>query len=459
MQIRAKLTIRYFLVSAMLLSGALFLIYFSFKRQLENQFYVALKTNAMMTFTLMERSNPDFDKEPLEIYNKGSRLTIKDDVLIFNDRNQLLFSFSGEKPIDDNILEKIKKVKELKFPIGNFEGIGVLHKASSGKEFIIISKGDFMSDELDSLKIILTWTFIVFLVLSVIAGYYSARKALSPINELMNELDSIQPGDLTTRLTSSDNKDEITRLTEAFNSLLDRIEEAFNIQKGFISFISHEIRNPLGAMISRLEVSKMKERTVNEYKENLDSLLTDARELEQTGTQLMQLARITSNNDKIMYLPVRVDEIIWDVCSVLRKNNPHYKIEFQSSELPNNPDELIVKANEVLLKTALTNLIDNACKYSRDNHARIRINVVNQHKLSIDIIDNADVINEDDKKQIFKPFYRANSLKKIPGTGIGLSLVALIMKVHKFSLNISQNSGEGNVFTLNFFEESKVSEL
>lgn len=459
MQIKSKLTLQYIAIFSLLLVTAMSIIYISFRDELENQFYIALRTKALMTFTMMEKTNPDFDRQPFKTSSKPSEFSVKDNIMIYTQSGDLLFSFSPENEVTPGIINKVLQMGEYKFPIDEYKAIGIKYKSTLGKDYVIIAKGQFMSEELVSLKSILFWTFLIVLLISAFVGYYFADRALLPINKVMNELDSFSSDDLSSRLTPGRNKDEIARLTNNFNGLLARIEESFNIQKGFLSFISHEVRNPLAAINSRIEVYRMKDRSVEEYKSCLDSILKDARELEQMSAQLMQLTRITAGSDKVMFAPVRIDEMVWDVQNSIRNVSEEYRLIIDVNQLPANENQLKIIGNETLLKTAISNLVENACKYSPDHTARIRIYFNNDHSPALDIIDNAQVIPDEERDLIFKPFYRSAAHSKIKGSGIGLSLVALIMNIHKFSLNITPNSVSGNVFTLKFYPDGQLPSL
>jgi len=139
----------------------------------------------------------------------------------------------------------------------------------------------------------------------------------------------------------------------------------------------------------------------------------------------------------------------------IRNVSEEYRLIIDVNQLPANENQLKIIGNETLLKTAISNLVENACKYSPDHTARIRIYFNNDHSPALDIIDNAQVIPDEERDLIFKPFYRSAAHSKIKGSGIGLSLVALIMNIHKFSLNITPNSVSGNVFTLKFYPDGQ----
>jgi signal transduction histidine kinase len=231
-----------------------------------------------------------------------------------------------------------------------------------------------MSEELASLRNIMIYTSFLFLLIIAVSGYYFSGQALAPINTTIRNLKEIFPNDLSRRLNiNQKNKDEISRLNMTFNELLDRIEDSFNTQKGFLSNISHEIRNPLASIISTIQVKLTKEGTEDEYRQCLNSVLDDAREMEHTTLQLMELARLTDTGSKISFSSLRLDEMIWQAKASVRKNNPEYNFKFDTTAFPEDSDALIINGNETLIKIALYNLLENACKFSPDHTASVKV--------------------------------------------------------------------------------------
>ena len=121
--------------------------------------------------------------------------------------------------------------------------------------------------------------------------------------------------------------------------------------------------------------------------------------------------------------------------------------------MPEDHENLVIHANESLLKTAFLNLLENACKFSPDHAAIVRIYNVSTQSLGIEIMDTAKVIDAEELQQIFKPFYRSNNTKNIKGYGIGLSLVATILKIHEAPLQVKNQPVKGNIFSIQFTKE------
>ncbi len=453
MQIRTKLTLTFFIISFVLLISTLLFIYYSFRNYIYTEFYDTLRSKALMTVMMVEKSNPDIAFENDQPSSETS-LSETENIIIYDLSFRKLFSINNNLNIENYILNNIVNIKELKFNLGKVNAIGIKHTTSGGRDIIIVATDKLMSEELASLRNIMIFTFSLFLLIFAISGYYYSSQALSPINTTIKNLKNIFPHDLSKRLhIDQNNHDEISRLNTAFNKLLDRIEDSFNTQKGFLSNISHEIRNPLASIISTIEVKLSKERKEDEYRQCLSSVLDDAREMEHTTVQLMELARLTDTSSKISFSPLRLDEMIWQTKASVKKNNPEYTFKFDTTQFPEDSDALIINGNETLIKIALFNLLENACKFSPDHTASVKIFTDHSKKIYVQIKDSAPVIDDHEKESIFKPFYRRKISSNVKGTGIGLTLVAGILKVHQTNLEITNNDNSGNLFTLCFPEK------
>lgn len=151
--------------------------------------------------------------------------------------------------------------------------------------------------------------------------------------------------------------------------------------------------------------------------------------------------------------PVRLDEIVWQSKAQVKKNNAGYSFSLDADDFPGDAALFEIIANEALLKTAFTNLMENACKFSPDHKASLKLYMTQNNEAAVGIGDTAPIINQKEVENIFKPFYRSTSTNKINGSGIGLSLVASILKIHNARLTITE-SDKGNIFTVYFKHDS-----
>ena len=316
--------------------------------------------------------------------------------------------------------------------------------------FIILEETLFPQDGYDMLRILnirllLLWLFS-FAVLFLI-GYYMAKSALKPVSHIIRQVESITASNLSKRVMVASSHDEISELATTFNHTLNRLEKSFDAQKMFVSHISHELRTPMAALITELELSLRKERESKDYKETIENALSDARKIEHLSRGLLDFARASYNVDQITISSVRVDEVVMEAYGIVLKANPKYKIDLFIDNDSDDDSAITVWGNEYLLLTAIVNLIENSCKFSANHTARIDIAFTNT-EIVISFSDTGIGISEEDLSQLFTPFYRGANKTHAPGNGIGLALVERIISLHGGSINVVSEVGVGSCFTL-----------
>ncbi|MBK7428305.1 MAG: HAMP domain-containing protein [Saprospiraceae bacterium] len=453
MQIRTKLTLSFILVVAGLSIVSLFFIYLQFKNHSLSEFYGSLRSKGIMTAEMLVKNEAEASKlSPVVLNSQPGNVTpFTENILIIDAESNIIYTYNdATPPIPEKVLENIKRNKEFSFDNNEMLALGMYYTNRDNVPYYIISESTFDNTGLLSLRNILIFTFLFMILLVAFIGYIFAGQALAPVSKIMNEIDTILPSNLKKRISYSNQKDEISRLAATFNNLLDRIEHAFFIQKSFLSNISHELRNPLTTIIAQLEVTLHKERTDEAYKKTLYSILEDTRKLNEVSEKLMQLARINANGNQIEQYPLRLDEIIWEIREKMLRSNPEYSIDFHIQNLPADESALIINGNEALLSTALTNLIDNACKYGKSHKSWLYLDCKNDKSIELRIEDDGPGIAAEEKELIFEPFYRSNQTSHIQGSGVGLSLVSSILKLHQIPFNLQSRVNEGTRFALSF---------
>lgn len=453
MQIRTRLTIQFMLIVASIMLVAMFYIYFQFKKHLQNEFYGNLRSKAILTAGVavgrLEREG--LAEVPSSPISTSSFTAFTENISIFDDKGRRVYTFNPSAPNFSNAtLNEINTVGECRFPHNDFNAFGIRYRAPSGNAYVVIAEGVFRPEELRNLSRILIVVFLAFCALVAVGGWFFAGQALAPVSKIMNQVDAILPSDMSRRLETSLNQDELARLVVTFNRLLDRLQSAFNAQKLFLSNISHELKNPLTVIISQIEITLQKDRPDTEYRQTLQSVLDDARELNLVSDKLMQLAKISASGAEVEFDRIRIDEVVWQAKATLLKAHPDYKVSFEIVNLPEEEEKLYVQANEQLLRTALTNLMDNGCKFSPDRKVKVRLLFMPEGNSVIEIQDQGPGIPEVEVPLVFEPFYRSPKTDSVKGSGVGLSLVDSIVKLHRIELKLSGRQPNGTVFRLEF---------
>lgn len=455
MQIRTRLTLQFIILVAGILLLSLVFIHFQFKKMAELEFYDNLRSKALMTAEMVLH---DEDKiQPIDQQNTApirsrTPLPFRENIIIYNEDLQRVFAFNHDAPVlKEKMLDRLKNTEEQRFEQESLLGIGLWHTSHSGKRYLVYAVSSFSTEDLDKLRTILVITFFLGIGIVAAGGWIYAGRAMAPVARIVDQVDRMLPSDLGARLSANNNHDEISRLVHTFNRLLDRIQVAFKMQKNFISNVSHELKNPLSVIISQLEITLDKtQRPANVYRETLESVLEDTRELHEISEKLLQLARLHSEGGDLSFEWVRLDEAMLQTRAALLKLHPEYHIAFDIIGVPESEEELCVKANEPLLRAALMNLMDNGCKFSPNKKVVAKIFFDSNGSHRVEITDSGPGIPEKDLQMIFQPFYRSPQNIHIKGSGIGLALVDSILKLHQIGLDVVSKKGAGTTFRLSF---------
>jgi signal transduction histidine kinase len=452
MQIRTRLTLQFIFTVAAILLLTLGIIYARYKSTMQDEFYRGLKYKAVMTANLVLRQEEKFTPVDGRTTPATNLLPASEAFAIYNVRQQRLFAFNpAMAAISEQDFDRIRAQGEYRFQYGRLSAIGIRHQSGTGNEYVVVVGSVFEAEELKKLQNILVFSFLFAITIIALGGWFFAGQAMAPVSRIVNEVDNILPSNMSTRLIEPANPDEIGRLIHTFNRLLDRIYFAFQMQKRFISNVSHELKNPISVVISQLEVGLTRERSTEEYKETMESVLDDSRSLAEITEKLLQMAKVYSEDSNIAFEDIRLDEVVLQVRSALLRAQPGYRIFFDITGDIDLETALDVKGNEPLLKLAFTNLIENGCKFSPDKTVHINIITHTEGRPELEITDNGPGIPQQDLPLIFQPFYRGVQQARAPGSGIGLSLVDSILRLHHIKLSIQSEQGKGTTFRL-FFE-------
>ena len=445
MQIRTRLTLQFLLMGGVIMIIASAAIYLSSSSFRKDDFNTRLENKANITAKLLIEVE-EIDANLLRIIEKDNPVNLPNEkIIIFNYKNDILYSSDedGVIKIDTNLLDKIRLEDKIRFKQGTYEVLGMLYTEQFDRFVVIAAANDIVGFlKLKNLRIILFIVFLTSLILFSFAGWFYAGKALQPISSVVKQVEDISITSLNLRVDEGNGTDEIAMLARTFNKMLERLEVAFKTQKDFISNASHELRTPLTSINGQLEVLLMKDRSSADYKRVVESVLEDIRNIIDLSNSLLLLAHTSSKSSEYPQNRVRIDEIIWQSTEELKKFNANFNINISIDNSLTDSDQMIVMGDEYLLKTAISNIVENACKYSDNNSVSINLECTSGW-ISISFIDHGIGINEEDLALVFEPFHRGSNAKMITGHGIGLSLVHRIIKNHDGIINISSTIGEG----------------
>ncbi len=454
MQIRTRLTIQFTLLVSVIVLLAFAAIYYFRKYNLEEQFYYRLRQKALSTVELLVNQN-EVNSETLKLIDQSNRdLLYKENVMLYTYRNEVYHQSNDSINfnLDRTILNQIRLNKELKIDKGEYKIYG-LYYTNEGERMVSVAGAVDVADQLSmrALLRVMIYAFLLSVGLVAVVGWFFAGRALIPISTVIDEVQRIYPQNLSRRVNTQNEKDEIGRLTFTFNALLDRVEQAFRLQNMFISNVSHELKNPLTKIISQLEVTLLRERSSEEYRHTMASVLADSRDLSQLSNTLLELAKVSDQNQPFLTSAVRMDEIVWDARDLLRTTHETYTIKVEFPADIEDESILTLNGNAYLLKVAVINLMENGCKFSVDHIVQVTVQP-SETALKL-IFNNRSTIAQEEIGLIFQPFYRSQKSVRTSGYGIGLSLVDRIVKLHNGTIDVQ--SGEGNVQFIVTFPHEK----
>jgi signal transduction histidine kinase len=264
---------------------------------------------------------------------------------------------------------------------------------------------------------------------------------------MVDEVEEITATNLDLRIKEGNGKDEIAELAITFNAMLNRLEKSFDAQKEFVSNISHELRTPITAMLTELQVTVEKERSSEYYKTAIEHAISDAQKLVRLSNSLLDLAKANYDHTEIAFKEVRLDELILDARNDALHDQPDYKINIGFETEIEDDDFISVLGNEYLLKVAFINLMENGCKFSKDKESAIAISYF-KDKTILRFQDHGIGMDENELSHIFTAFYRGANQQFVSGNGIGLSLTKKIINLHKGTITVTSKKGEGTTFTV-----------
>lgn len=443
MKIKNKLTLIFTLIVAIILLCFNVYIYILSSSFTSNNFYSQLKNRAVITATVFLEADEE-SSAIIKSFQKKYLSTLPQEIIrVYNEQNKPAFIDSLNKiSFRNSLINKIRAVGEYHEQKGSRQTLGIYYKDNQGNFVIIASAVDESGIAyLSNLKNALLVGFFASLIFVFLAGRYFTKLALQPISHITMQANKISETNLHLRLNEGNKKDELAQLSITINSMLSRLENAFEMQKDFVANASHELRTPLTSIIGNIDVALSKARTNEDYKIVLLSVMDEAEKLHKLMDGLLGLAQ--SNIDfSNLKEEVRLDEMLFKLKDEIQVTRPQSKIDIVFPQMPENAARLIVNGNENLLETALLNIIDNACKFSNNKMVTAYL-LLRENFITVKISDKGIGINKEDLSNITQTFYRAENARSYSGSGIGLALAEKIIMLHKGRLQIFSEIDKG----------------
>lgn len=449
MKIQNRLTLLSSLVFGVVFLIASFTVYVVFNRSSQKLIFDELERNSRLAafFYLEEDELPK--SQHREIAKEFEKIIEQDiEVRVYDQNNQIKYGKNEEDlMIDKNVLNTIRKQNQLNFREKDYYYLGIFYKDNQG-DFVVIVKenrAEFRA-QLNLLLLILFIVFMIGILAIVTISRGLSKLAYQPIRTLIDEVKSLDIDSIENTLTTPNTKDELQELVITFNDLLERLSDSIVIQKNFINYVSHEFKTPLASISGHLEVfNQKKNRTAEEQEKVTNEIIKSVHQIKEILNTLMKLSGLTKG--VVSQEKFRIDEKIWEI---INKNNLK-NIEPKVNILPEKSHLLKVKGNPAQLEMAISNLLENATKYSENKPVMIDFNTKG-NQLEISIVDEGRGIPEHELKNIEKPFYRGSNVQHLAGSGIGLSIAKIIFHQHQIDFTIHSKIDKGTSIHLIFPE-------
>jgi heavy metal sensor kinase len=293
------------------------------------------------------------------------------------------------------------------------------------------------------------WISLPFgLCLSVLFGYVLTKRSLKPVTDISVAAAKLGSDDLGVRLPLTPANDELRKLAQTFNEMLDRLEDAFMRLRRFTGDVSHELRTPLAVLRGEAEFALRKERPAEDYRSSLKTIVTEANNMTGIIEDLLLLARAESKAVAMTWMELGTVDFITDLVNVVQ---PVYEAKGVALRVVNRAPARF-QANPGYLTLALKNILLNAAKHSSTG-STVELDVSSDRgggETVFSIIDSGEGIPPESIPYIFDPFYRADTARNraAGGTGIGLSLAMALVRLHNGTITVRSKPGEGATFVV-----------
>ncbi len=279
-------------------------------------------------------------------------------------------------------------------------------------------------------------------LLGGVATYFISGHALKPIGEFSDKIEEVQAQNLADSRIEENNVKELNQLSVSYNKMLERLSDAFEIQRQFTANAAHELRTPLSLMQIQLdsynsarhpgddEVTLQTIKMVTEQNERLSKMVKTLLDMSELQT--------VSRDDKIM-VDALVDEVLADLEPLAQEKN---------IELIGGCTDVTMIGSDILIYRMLYNLVENAIKYNRTG-GRVTVTARQKGKhVYLSVEDTGNGIPEELKDRVFEPFFRVDKSRsrELGGVGLGLALVREIVIAHDGNIAVKSNPSGGTIF-------------
>ena len=285
-------------------------------------------------------------------------------------------------------------------------------------------------------------------LLGGVATYFISGHALRPIREFSDKIEKVQAQNLADSRIKENQVKELNQLSVSYNKMLERLSDAFEIQRQFTANAAHELRTPLALMQVQLDLYNST-RHPGSDEETLQTIKMVTEQNDRLGKMVKTLLDMSElqtvgRDDKII-VDALVDEVLADLEPLAQEKN---------IKLIGKCENITMVGSDILIYRLVYNLVENAIKY---NHTGGQVTVTADRKekqVHLSVADTGNGIPEELRERVFEPFFRVDKSRSraLGGVGLGLALVHEIVRVHDGSITVRSNPSGGTIFDVMFVQ-------
>ena len=288
-------------------------------------------------------------------------------------------------------------------------------------------------------------------LLGGVATYFISGHALKPIREFSDKIEEVQAQNLADSRIEASKIKELNQLSVSYNKMLERLSDAFEIQRQFTASAAHELRTPLSLMQVQLDLYHSTQHPGSDADTvQMIKMLTEQNDrLGKMVKTLLDMSELqTVGRDEKIILNDLVDEVLEDLEPLAQEKN---------IKLIGKYKNITMIGSDILIYRLVYNLVENAIKYNHSD-GQVTVNAYkNQKHIYLSVEDTGSGIPKELRERVFEPFFRVDKSRsrELGGVGLGLALVHEIVRVHDGSISIKSNPAGGTIFEVIFDQKSK----
>ena len=313
---------------------------------------------------------------------------------------------------------------------------------------VLIEIGETLGKRVRMASNILVATLAVIITMVVVAAtliWRGVLKALAPLHELVLEAEKRSSTNLTS-LQPSLAPEEVRGLIYSINDMMQRLTLSIETQRRFTANAAHQLRTPLAGLKLQAQIV-LKQAPDDATRRHLQEIEHEAERISHLVDQLLTLSKAESDELMLVRTPVDMARVS---LQVIERHLPQAAAKAIDLGYEGAIDGIFVNGNEVLLIEMLSNLVDNAIRYTSP-HGKVTLMAAStSNGVRISVSDNGPGVSEEEREKLFQRLYRSDSSRQIEGAGLGLAIVKEIADRHEASVDIESMLGQGSIFHVTF---------